>query len=265
MTPKGNTMRIVIVGATGLIGTQLVDILQAAGHDVIPASPSTGVDTVTGEGVAAAFHGADVVVNLPNSRSFDDDELMRFFETSTRTVVAAAEAAGVRHHVLLSIVGADRMTNIGYMRAKVAQERIVEQSETPYTIVRSTQFFEYLPSVIEVAADDETVPLSPVLMQPVAATDVSAMLAEVTTSEPENGMSEFAGPEALPLVELGRRILRARHDPRTVVTNARAGYFYAEVTDESLTPGHDRALPHRLAETTLDQWVATLADSAVTR
>jgi len=251
-------MKIVIVGATGLIGTRLVGILQAAGHDVIPASPSTGVNTVTGEGVAAAFQDADVVIDLPNSRSFDDDELMRFFETSTRTVVDAAKTAGVRHHVLLSIVGADRMTNIGYMRAKVAQERIVEQGQTPYTIVRSTQFFEYLPFVIEVAADDETVPLSPVLMQPVAAADVSALLAEVATTEPENGVTEFAGPEALPLVEFGRRILRARNDHRAVVTSPRVGYFYAEVTDKSLTPGHDPAVPHRLADTTFAQWSVAL-------
>ncbi|MDF2989645.1 MAG: NAD-dependent epimerase/dehydratase family protein [Microbacterium sp.] len=247
-------MRIVIVGATGLIGTRLVDILQAAGHDVVPASPSTGVNTVTGEGVAAAFSGADVVVDLPNSRSFDDDELMRFFETSTRTVVRAAEEAGVKHHILLSIVGADRMKNIGYMRAKVAQERIVEQGRIPYTIVRSTQFFEYLPFVIEVAATEDTVPLSPVLMQPVAAADVSAMLADSTTNEPTNGVAEFAGPEAIPLVELGRRVLRDRNDARTAISSPRVGYFYAAVNDESLTPGHDPALPHRLAATTYDQW-----------
>ncbi|WP_420369397.1 SDR family oxidoreductase [Curtobacterium sp. L1-20] len=255
-------MKIVIVGATGLIGTRLVDILRAAGHDVIPASPSTGVDTITGRGVAAAFSGADVVVDLPNSRSFDDAELMHFFETSTRTVVGAAKDAGVQHHVLLSIVGADRMSDIGYMRAKVAQERIVEQGGVPYTIVRSTQFFEYIPFVIEVAATADTVPLSPVLMQPVAAADVSDMLAEAATTEPTNGVSEFAGPEAVPLVELGRRVLHDRHDPRTVIESPRVGYFYAAVNDESLTPGHDPAVPHRLAPTTYNQWARELTASA---
>jgi uncharacterized protein YbjT (DUF2867 family) len=248
-------MKIVIVGATGLIGTRLVEILRAAGHTIVPASPTTGVNTITGEGVEAAFEGADVVVDLPNSRSFDDDELMQFFETSTDTIARAALSAGVRHHVLLSIVGADRMRNIGYMRAKVAQERIVEHGHIPYSIMRSTQFFEYLPFLMEVAADDEKVPLSPVLMQPVAAQDVAAALAEVAISEPLNGLFEFAGPEPLPMLELGRRILNQRFDSRPAVSDRSVGYFRAEVDDTSLTPGHDPAVPQKYATTTFEDWV----------
>lgn len=248
-------MRIVIVGASGLIGTRLVDQLREAGHDVVPASPSTGVNTLTGEGVRKAFAGADVVVDIPNSPSFEDEPVMSFFETSTRTISEEAKHAGIGHHVVLSIVGADRMPDIGYMRAKIAQEKIVKESGTPYTIVRATQFFEFLAGIAEGTADDTTVRLSPVLMQPIAAADVSDVLAEVATKAPANGTWELAGPEALPIVELGRRVLAKAGDTRAIVVDPAVGYFGGNVNDQSLTPGNDPALAYRLADTPLEVWL----------
>ncbi|WP_223629011.1 SDR family oxidoreductase [Microbacterium sp. EST19A] len=249
-------MRIVIVGGTGLIGTRLAEVLSDAGHDVVAASPSTGVDTLTGAGVRAAFAGADVVVDIPNSPSFEDEPVMDFFQRSTRTIAQEAQRANVGHHVVLSIVGADRMPDIGYMRAKVAQESIVKASDTPYTIVRATQFFEFLAGIAEGTADETTVRLSPVLMQPIAASDVSDVLAEVATKLPTNSTWELAGPEALPIVELGRRVLAHAGDTRAIVEDPAIGYFGGNVNDQSLTPGNDPALRHRIAETSLDEWLA---------
>jgi uncharacterized protein YbjT (DUF2867 family) len=248
-------MKIVVVGGTGLIGKPLVALLQAAGHEAVPASPSTGVNTLTGEGVAVALENADVVVDIPNSPSFEDEPVMEFFRTSTRTISEAAKAAGVGHHVVLSIVGADRMVDIGYMRAKVVQEEIVRAGGVPYTIVRATQFFEFLAGIAESTADDTTVRLSPALMQPIAAAEVSEFLAEVATKAPTNSTGELGGPEALPIVELGRRILTEAGDPREIVTDPTVGYFGGHVDDTSLLPGLDAACEHHLGELTLDRWL----------
>ena len=248
-------MKIVIVGGTGLIGKPLVQLLQDAGHDAVPASPTTGVNTLTGEGVAAAFENADVVVDIPNSPSFEDGPVMEFFQTSTKTIAEAARAAGVGHHVVLSIVGADRMDDIGYMRAKIAQEEIVKVSGVPYTIVRATQFFEFLAGIAEGTADSTTVRLSPALMQPVAAAEVSEVLAEAATKAPANSTWELGGPEALPIVELGRRVLEKAGDSREIVTDPSVGYFGGNVDDTSLVTGQDPKLQHRLGTVTLEEWL----------
>jgi uncharacterized protein YbjT (DUF2867 family) len=248
-------MKIVIVGGTGLIGTPLVALLQDAGHEAVPASPSTGVDTLTGQGVAEAFANADVVIDIPNSPSFEDEPVMNFFQTSTRTIAEAAKSAGVKHHVVLSIVGADRMNDIGYMRAKVAQEEIVKSSGIPYTIVRATQFFEFLAGIAETTADSSTVRLSPALMQPIAASEVSEVLAEAATKRPTNSTWELGGPEAVPIVELGRRVLQTAGDSREIVMDATVGYFGGNVDDDLLIPGQDPELQHRLGVVTLEEWL----------
>jgi uncharacterized protein YbjT (DUF2867 family) len=249
-------MKIVVIGGTGLIGTRLVELLQNGGLEVVPASPSTGIDSVTGNGLDDALAGADVVVDIPNSPSFEDDPVMEFFERSTRNITDASTRAGVGHHVVLSIVGADRMPDIGYMRAKVAQENIVTSGSVPYSIVRATQFFEFIRPLAEAGADGDTIRLSPVLMQPIAAADVSAALAGVATGAPSNGFAELAGPDQLRLADLGRRVLEAANDPRTVQVAPEAGYFGGVVTDESLTPGHDASIPElTIAPTHFDEWL----------
>ena len=248
-------MKIVVIGGTGLIGRALVQHLREAGHDTVPASPSTGVDTVTGAGVDAAIAGADVVVDVPNAPSFEDGPVLEFFERSTGTLVDAERRAGVAHHVVLSIVGADRMEDIGYMRAKVAQERIVTESGIPYTIVRATQFFEFIPALAEGGADGDTIRLSPVLMQPIAAADVSSALADIAAAPPVDGVIELAGPEPVALAEAASTILAVRGDPREVVADPAVGYFGGTVTNESLTPGHDPAVVAQLrGATTLEEW-----------
>ncbi|SDY54934.1 alpha/beta fold hydrolase [Herbiconiux ginsengi] len=250
-------MKIVVIGGTGLIGGNLVERLRQAGHEAVPASPSTGVDTITGAGLAEVLRGADVVVDIPNSPSFDDAPVLEFFQTSTRNIVEAATAAGVRHHVVLSIVGADRMPDIGYMRAKVAQEQIASAGPNPFSIVRATQFFEFIPALAEGGADGDVIRLSSVLMQPIAADDVSAALAVVATGEPLNGVIELAGPEPLRLAELGTRVLAAKGDPRTVVVADETGYFGGTVTDESLTPGNDpRVTVQQYGPTRFADWLA---------
>ena len=249
-------MKIVVIGRTGLIGRPLVEQLRQAGHDVVPASPSTGVDTVTGAGVDAALAGADVVVDVPNSPSFEDGPVMEFFQRSTGTLVDAEKRAGVGHHVVLSIVGADRMPDIGYMRAKVAQEDIVRSSGVPYTIVRATQFFEFIPALAEGGAADGVITLSPVLMQPIAASDVSRALAGVAVAAPADAVVELAGPEAVRLADAAKAILRSRGDTRAIVADESAGYFGGTVTDESLVPGHDpKAVAQLRGETSLDEWI----------
>ncbi|WP_431279217.1 SDR family oxidoreductase [Leifsonia poae] len=249
-------MKIVVIGGTGLIGRPLVAALREAGHEAVAASPSTGVNTVTGEGLAEVLSGADVVVDIPNSPSFEDGPVLDFFERSTSNLVEAEKAAGVGHHVVLSIVGADRMPDIGYMRAKVAQEKIVTDSGVPHTIVRATQFFEFIPALAEGGADGDTIRLSPVLMQPIAAADVSAALANAALLAPSNGISELAGPEPLRLADLGQRVLAARNDPRTVIEDVSMGYFGGTVTDASLVPGNDPEITSvELAPTSFEEWL----------
>jgi len=249
-------MKIVVIGGTGQIGTPLVELLRQAGHDVVAASPSTGVNSVTGEGLADALAGADVVLDIPNSPSFEDAAVLDFFQRSTANLVEAQKEAGVGHHIVLSIVGADRMHDIGYMRAKVAQEQLVRESGLPFTIVRATQFFEFIPRLAEGAADGDTIRLSPVLMQPIAAGDVSAALADIATQAPTNDVIELAGPEKLRLADLGRRVLEARGDTRTVVADEAAGYFGGTVTDTSLVPGNDQAITAlRIAPTRFEDWL----------
>lgn len=249
-------MRIVIFGA-GLIGSQLQDRLRAGGHDAVALGREAGIDTTTGQGVAAAVAGADVVVDLTNSPSWADDDVLAFFRDSTAHLVAAEAAAGVGHHVILSIVGADRLTDAGYMRAKLAQEAGVRDGAVPYTIVRSTQFFEFIAGIADAGTDGTTVRATPAHLQPIASRDVVARLAEVVTGAPVGGTVEIAGPEPLGIDELVRRWLAATGDGRTVVSDPQAGYFGAVLDDAALTPTPGaRAW---LAPTTLDDWLADRA------
>jgi uncharacterized protein YbjT (DUF2867 family) len=230
-------MRIVVIGGSGLIGSRLVARLGAAGHDAVAASPSTGVDTLTGQGLPEVLAGTDVVVDVSNSPSFADDDVLHFFQTSTSTLLAAERAAGVGHHVTLSIVGADRVPGSGYMRAKAAQEQLVQAGGVPWSILRSTQFFEFVGSIVARSTDGDVVRLSDALLQPVAADDVVEALADVATGRPVGGTVELGGPEALPIAEFGRRWLRNRDDQRDVVVDRSVGYLGAEVDDKSLVPG----------------------------
>lgn len=245
-------MKIVVIGGSGLIGSKLVDSLAGQGHEAVPASPKTGVNTLTGEGVAEALTGAEVVVDVSNSPSFEAGAVLEFFETSTRTLLAAASDAGVGHYVALSIVGCDRIPESGYMRAKVAQERLIVASGIPYSIVHATQFFEFLQGIIDAGTDGDTVHLAPVLIQPMAADDVAAAVAETVLSAPTNAVVEVAGPEQFRLDELARSILAAQQDPRSVVADPDAPYFGAKLGERSLVPA-DGA---HLAGTRLDDWRA---------
>jgi uncharacterized protein YbjT (DUF2867 family) len=248
-------MKIVVIGGTGLIGSKLVDRLGAQGHEAVPASPKTGVNTLTGEGVGEVLEGADVVVDVSNSPSFEDAAVLEFFETSTRNLLAAAADARVGHYVALSIVGADRLPDSGYMRAKVAQEKLIVASGIPYSLVRATQFFEFVQGIVDAATDGDTVRLASVLIQPMAAADVATAVAEVAVGAPKNDVVEVAGPEQFRLDELGRSVLGARHDPRSVVTDPAARYFGATLGERSLVPA-DGA---RVAGTRLDDWRAQAA------
>lgn len=245
-------MKIVVIGGTGLIGTKVVANLRQKGHEVIAASPNTGVNTITGQGLAEALAGAQVVVDLANSPDFADDAVMAFFKTSGSNLAAAEKAAGVRHHIALSVVGSDRNSDSGYLRAKVAQEEAIKASGIPYTIIRSTQFFEFLGGIAQAATDGQTVRLSPAHLQPVASNDVAALVAKVATMAPANGVIELAGPERIGLDDLVRRYLEAKHDPRKVVTDVHARYFGAELNDRSLTPGDN---PH-IGSTSFEAWLA---------
>jgi uncharacterized protein YbjT (DUF2867 family) len=245
-------MKIVVIGGTGLIGTKVVANLRQKGHEVIAASPNTGVNTITGEGLAQAVAGAQVVIDLANSPDFTDDAVMAFFKTSGHNLAAAEKTAGVRHHIALSVVGSDRNPDSGYLRAKVAQEEAIKASGIPYTIIRSTQFFEFLAGIAQAATDGQTVRLSPAHLQPVASNDVAALVAKVATMAPTNGVIELAGPERIGLDDLVRRYLEAKHDPRKVVTDVHARYFGAELNDRSLTPGDN---PH-VGSTSFEAWLA---------
>ncbi|MEU7925514.1 SDR family oxidoreductase [Micromonospora sp. NPDC049107] len=248
-------MKIVVIGGSGLIGFKVVQNLGGQGHEAVAASPKTGVNTLTGEGVAEALDGAAVVVDTSNSPSFEDTAVREFFETSTRNLLAAAATAGVRHYVVLSIVGSDRLPESGYMRAKVAQEKLVAASGLPYTLVHATQFFEFLPGIVDVATDGDTARLAPVLIQPMAADDVASEVTAVALDAPTNGVVEIAGPEQFRLDELGRSVLATRHDSRSVVSDPGARYFGATLTERSLVPD-DGA---RIAATRLDGWRARAA------
>jgi Predicted nucleoside-diphosphate-sugar epimerases len=244
-------MKIVIIGGTGLIGSKVVAILRQAGHDVLAASPNSGVNTITGEGLKEALNGAQVVVDLANSPSFEDRAVLEFFETSGRNLLAAEAAAGVRHHVALSIVGIDRTSDNGYFRAKVAQEKLIVASGIPYTIIRSTQFLEFLRGIADSSAEGNTVRLSPGLFQPIAADDVSAIVADVALAAPRGGIVEIAGPERAPFNEIIARYLKAVGDPRQVVKDPEARYFGGRVEEHSLVPLGEA----RLGRIGLDEWL----------
>jgi uncharacterized protein YbjT (DUF2867 family) len=244
-------MRAVIIGGTGLIGAKVAAILRGQGHEVVAASPSTGVNALTGEGLPDATAAADVVVDLANSPSWEDRAVLAFFETSSRNLLAAEAAAGVRHHVALSIVGADRTPENGYFRAKVAQERLIAASGIPYTIVRATQFMEFIGSIAAAGADGDKVRLSPGLFQPSAADDVAAIVADVAIGAPRNGIVDIAGPERGPLAEFAARYLRAVGDPREVVSDPEARYYGGRVEEQSLVPLGDA----RLGTIGLEEWL----------
>jgi uncharacterized protein YbjT (DUF2867 family) len=245
-------MKIVVIGGSGLIGTKLVNKLRQLGHEVVAASPDSGVNIITGEGLAEALAAAQVVVDVANSPSFEDKAVLEFFETSGRNLLAAEAAAGVGHHVALSVVGTDRLLQSGYFRAKMAQEDLIKASKVPYTILRSTQFFEFLNGIAQSATDGQTVRLSPAFVQPIVSDDVAAALAEVTLGAPVNGTVELAGPERLRLDELVRRFLTATQDPREVVTDVHARYFGLELNDQSLTPGDNP----RIGPTRFENWLS---------
>ena len=234
-------MKIVVLGGTGLIGSRVVRILKGQNHDVLAASAGT-VDLLTGRGLAEALRGAQAVVDLTNSPSFEDAAVLNFFETSARNLFPAEAAAGVRHHIALSIVGADRMPNLGYMRAKVAQEKAIKSSGIPYTIVRATQFFDFMGSLVDAGTEGGTVHLSNVLMQPIAADDIAAAVAKIALEAPKNGYISVAGPERRTLDEWARVLLKARNDPRQVVTDPSLGYFGGQVPENALVPDHEEVL-----------------------
>ncbi|MNF40501.1 NmrA-like family protein [compost metagenome] len=235
-------MKIVVIGGTGLIGSKLVKNLRERGHDVLAAAPKTGVNSITREGLAQAMDGAEIVVDVANAPLWEDKAVLEFFETSSRNLLAAEAAAGVRHHVALSIVGSERLPDSGYFRGKVAQENLIKASGIPYTILRATQFFEFVGGIAQSATVGEEIRLSPALIQPMASDDVAATLADVTLETPVNGTIEVAGPEAVPLDELIRRFLRITQDTRKVVPDVHARYFGALLDDQSLTPGNNPRL-----------------------
>ena len=245
-------MKIVIIGGTGLIGSKLVACLRKDGHQAVPAALNTGVNTITGEGLAQVLTGADVVVDVSNSPSFDDAAVLKFFETSTRNQLAAEATAGVRHHVALSIVGCDRMPDSGYMRAKVAQEKLIKSSGRPYSIVRATQFFEFAKRIADEATDGSTVRLPHVLFQPMAAQDVSNAMCKVAEGPPLNGVIEVEGPQQFRFDDFVRQALSAYHDARQVVADPHARYFGAELEERSLVPGGDA----RPAAIRFDDWLS---------
>jgi uncharacterized protein YbjT (DUF2867 family) len=236
-------MKIVVIGGTGLIGSKVVARLKQKGHDALAAAPNTGVNTITGDGLKEAMAGAQVVVDLANSPSFEDKAVLEFFETSERNLLPAEAAAGVRHHVALSIVGTDRSDN-GYFRAKVAQEKLIKTSGVPYTIIRSTQFLEFLRGIVASGADGNIVRISPGLFQPIAADDVAAIVADVALAAPRNGIVEIAGPERAPFNEFVARYLKAVGDPREVVSDPEARYFGGRVEEHSLVPLGEARLGH---------------------
>jgi uncharacterized protein YbjT (DUF2867 family) len=244
-------MKIVVIGGSGLIGKKLIPLLGGAGHEAVSASPSSGVNTLTGEGLSGALAGADVVVDVTNSPSFEDKAVLEFFETSTRNILAAEAAAGVKHHVALSVVGADSIPDSGYMRAKVAQEKLIKASGAPYTILRATQFFEFLGPIAGPGTGTVRLPSAP--MQPLAADDVAAALADVAMGSPANGVLEVAGPESLSIAAFVGKALAASGDKRTVVTDPQARYYGAALDDRGLKPRNPNP---RIGPTRFEEWVS---------
>jgi uncharacterized protein YbjT (DUF2867 family) len=244
-------VKILVIGGTGLIGSKTIPLLRQGGHEAIAASPNTGVNTITGEGLKAALAGTQVVINLANSPSFEDKAVMEFFETSGRNLHAAEAAAGVRHHVAVSIVGTDRTPENGYFRAKVAQEKLIQASGIPYTIIRATQFMEFLGAIAAEGGKESVVRFSPGLFQPIAADDVAAVVAEVAVAAPRNGTVEIAGPERAPFHEILARYMKAVGDTRQVVSDPEARYYGGKVDDRSLVPLGEA----RLGRIGLDEWI----------
>jgi uncharacterized protein YbjT (DUF2867 family) len=248
-------LKIVVIGGTGLIGSKLVTLLRDRGHAVIAASPNTGVDTITGNGLRAALSGAQVVVDVANSPSFEDQAVLDFFETAGRNLLAAELEASVGHHVALSVVGTDRLQGSGYFRGKMAQERLIKSGGVPYTIVHSTQFFEFMNGIVQSAAQGQAVHLSPALMQPISSADVAAVLADVSLAAPVNGTIEVAGPEPFGLAEIVQRYMAAMRDPREVVADPNAPYFGMALEPRSLMPGAGA----RIGAIRFDDWLAKQA------
>jgi uncharacterized protein YbjT (DUF2867 family) len=254
-------MKIVVIGGTGLIGSKLVKQLREHGQEVLAASPSSGVNSITGEGLAQAFQGAAAVVDVTNSPSWEDAAVMKFFETSTRNLLAYGKTAGVHHHVALSVVGTDRLLESGFFRAKLSQENLVKASGIPYTIVRATQFFEFAKSIADLSTQGNQVRLPSVLFQPMAAEDVASALRGIAVSTPANGMVEIGGPEKFRLDELIRRDLAARHDPREVIADSHARYYGIAVSERSLLPNDDA----RLGPTSFEDWLQATIQAPKTR
>ena len=253
-TPMNKKMKIVVIGGSGLIGTKVVNNLRQRGHEVVAGSPSTGVNTITGEGLTDTLAGAEVVVDVANAPVWEDKAVLEFFETSGRNLLAAEAAAGVRHHVALSVVGTERLLASGYFRAKLAQETLIKASPIPYTIVRATQFFEFVGGIAQAATEGQTVRVPAAMMQPIVSDDVAAVVANVALAEPLNDIVETAGPDPIRQDELVRQFLKATGDPRKVVTDVRALYYGIEVNDQSLVPGDNP----RLGPTHFKDWLASL-------
>jgi uncharacterized protein YbjT (DUF2867 family) len=244
-------MKIVVIGGSGLVGSKLVNKLRENGHNPLAASPDSGVNTLTGEGLAEALEGAQVVVDVANAPAWEDAAVLEFFQTSSRNLLAAEAAAGVGHHVALSVVGTDRLPESGYFRAKVAQEEVVKAGTVPYTILRATQFFEFIGRIADSSTAGNAVRLAPALVQPEAADDVAAALADIAIDAPVNGIVELAGPERFRLDEFAQRFLSANNDPRQVAADVHARYFGADLNDQSLIPGDDA----RIAPTRFEDWL----------
>jgi uncharacterized protein YbjT (DUF2867 family) len=254
--------KIVAIGGTGLIGSKLVNKLREHGHEAVPAAPNTGVNTITGEGLAEVLKGASVVVDVSNSPSWDDAAVLNFFETSTRNLLTYGAAAGVRHHVALSVVGTDQLSESGYFRAKIAQEKLITESSIPYSIVHATQFFEFLKGLADISTVDGKVHLPPVLFQPMAAEDVASGLARVAVDQPINGIIEIAGPEQFRVDELVRRRLAELQDPREVIADPNALYSGAKISEKTLLPANNARLGETRFETWLTQSAAQTARAA---
>jgi uncharacterized protein YbjT (DUF2867 family) len=248
-------MKIVVIGGTGLIGSKLVNKLREMGEEVLAASPDSGVNTLTGEGLTEALAGAQVVVDVSNSPSFEDEAVMKFFQTSTRNLLDAERVAGVRHHVALSVVGTERLQESGYFRAKMAQENLIKSSQIPYTILRSTQFFEFISRIAQASADGKSLRVSSAYVQPIVSDDVVSALAEVAAGSPVNGTTEVAGPERFHLDDLVRKALTATGDAREVITDTQARYFGALLGERTLTPES----PALVGTTHFAEWASSSA------